>query len=154
METRNVIHFYLGCNVKILNDKRDGKLIGIFISKTVMWGENGKTITEKHFAVIEHDNQVNNFDVYDVTLLLRPLSSMTEEEKEQLAKVVEPKARKWNVSIHHTGAITIETWANHHSIMDNYSPNTFTHLLSKGFDLFGLIESGDAIDSTKELVAS
>ena len=28
-------------------------------------------------------------------------------------------------------------------------PNGWAHLLSRGFDLFGLIESGEAIDKTK-----
>ncbi len=85
-----------------------------------------------------------------IKLCLRNLSSMTDNEKEQLAKVVTPKARRWKVDIHYTGAIVIETWGDHHSILENYSPDTFVWLLSRSFDLFGLIESNLAIEKQKD----
>lgn len=88
--------------------------------------------------------------ISEIKLILRPLSSMTEEEKEQIAKLMSPKATKWLVEILVLDAIRVETWGDGmHSIAENYWPDLFLYLLSKHFDLFGLIEKQEAIDSTK-----
>jgi len=57
--------------------------------------------------------------------ILRPLSDMTDEES---------NVTKW-IKYSDTGEI-------------RYPPETFVFLLSKHFDLFGLIEAGLAIDKT------
>jgi hypothetical protein len=62
--------------------------------------------------------------------ILRPLSDMTEEEREQLNDI-ELGESSWP-----TVAIALAP--------------CFKYLLSKHFDLFGLIESGLAIDKTKK----
>lgn len=58
---------------------------------------------------------------------LRNLSDITEEEKEY----------RWN------------TFCNIREINQEVVAEEIKWLLSKGFDLFGLIESGDALDKTK-----
>jgi len=64
---------------------------------------------------------------WEVRLLLRPLSDMTRiEELQYLAQ----SKSKWGP----------------------YHPEDMRTLLSKGFDLFGLIEAGLAIDKTKQEV--
>jgi hypothetical protein len=69
--------------------------------------------------------------------ILRSLSDMTEEEKIELSALLE--------------------WPEPKTVMNNrysrYSPKIFLYLLSKHFDLFGLIEAGLAIDKTKEVAA-
>lgn len=62
----------------------------------------------------------------DITPLLRPLSDITEEEIKKL--------RSFNHYSNHTNRLT---------------PEGVRYLLSKFFDLFGLIESGLAIDKSK-----
>lgn len=68
-----------------------------------------------------------------VQLLLRPLSDIKEEECNKLDWYY-----KWSTSgekIKHK--------------VENFRPEEFIELLKMGFDLFGLIESGLAIDKTK-----
>lgn len=67
-----------------------------------------------------------------ITPLLRPLSSMTENEIEEYKSLM----RFTTDGVHQVG-IRVDTAASFH------------FLISKGFDLFSLIESGQAIDSTK-----
>lgn len=64
----------------------------------------------------------------EVKLPLRPLSDMTEEEKVEIFQVGE------------------SDWRQRHL---EFTSEQFIKLLSKGFDLFGLIEAGLAIDKTK-----
>lgn len=64
-------------------------------------------------------------------LLLRPLSSMEPEEIKESGIELD-----WN-SMDYTDIETLM-----------FTPTDFTYLLSKSFDLFNLIESGIAIDST------
>ena len=65
--------------------------------------------------------------------ILRPLSDMTEEEARE--------GEIWGVW--HDVNLMGEDWDTF-----GFSPHNFKHLLSKGFDLFGLIEAGLAIDKT------
>lgn len=59
--------------------------------------------------------------------ILRPLSDMTEDEAD-------------NIGIE---------WLSNYGSEDKFSAAQFHNLLSLHFDLFGLIEIGEAIDSTK-----
>lgn len=68
--------------------------------------------------------------------LLRPLRSMTEGEMQDLIK---------SGHIIYRGE-PIEDFA---KLWSYYHPETFAYLLSHSFDLFNLIESGEAIDKTK-----
>lgn len=72
-----------------------------------------------------------------IKLILRPLASMTEEEMKECGNMIydfsnDPGLNKWHWKDFEIGL----------------SPEQFHYLLSKGFDIFGLIESGLAIDST------
>lgn len=136
---------YLGCRVKVLNDKRDGILMGIFISRKITWAPEGRIVKEIPIAIIEHDEQINNFEIHDVALVLRPLSSMTEEDFIDCKVMSEKLVRgfgdqqKLKFKVDGFGGFTI------------YKTDAYVTqwLLSKGFDLFGLLEKGEAIDATK-----
>ena|SRR6185503_1709549 len=70
-----------------------------------------------------------------ITLILRPLNSLSKQEMEECGNLDydfsgEPELNKW-------------TWKDFNCLL---TPNQFTFLLSKHFDLFELIESGLAID--------
>lgn len=68
-----------------------------------------------------------------IKLLLRPLSDMTEEERTTVIDI--------NVQMLKQNSLTGSM---------KYDGHSCAYLLSKGFDLFGLIEAGLAIDKTKQ----
>ena len=136
-----------------LNFRSDGnnhKLLGLCPSEV----EPFKTIAlidSPGGAFIEHY-------IEDIKLLLRPLSSMTEEEGACIGEIVygKPDSVKWRIE-HRKGYVKIyrKHYSNHLCIDyasgdvdfydDNGIPGTsihateiFRHLLTKGFDVFGL----------------
>jgi hypothetical protein len=78
----------------------------------------------------------NNSSIEEQKICLRPLSDMTEEELEYILDIGEHQSRIYGVEEFIAG------WK-------AFGSETFRYLLSKHFDLFGLIESGLAIDKTK-----
>ena len=64
---------------------------------------------------------------------LRPLSDMTDEEKVEMKSLM----GRQTDSVHPVYILV-------------HSPYSFQYLLKQGFDLFGLIEAGLAVDKTKE----
>lgn len=116
-ELKDVLHFYLGCEVRrTVNDNLDyevGVLVGISKSEV----EENKTV-----AIIDTEGSVfAEWYIEETTPILRPLSSMTEDELRNL----------WEQG----GA----------------RPDEFIYLLSKSFDLFNLIPNGLAIDKNSLL---
>lgn len=99
------------------------------------------------------------YDWFEVKPILRPLSDMTEEEAVEVAKLSEWEPHFRDVKVERTqygdlvvrwdgclegGEVFNATGA------EFYCQEQFHYLLSRGFDLFNLIESGLAIDSTKQ----
>lgn len=80
-----------------------------------------------------------------VKLLLRPLSSMTEEEVIPLKRIL--------CDNHGVGTIkeiiTKDWYLCNIGVRSSQSFEITKYLLSEGFDLFGLIESGLALEATK-----
>lgn len=104
--------------------------------------QRGGTVTYALLSAAEYAS----FDAWsDLKPILRPLSDMTEEEK------TEYKA-KFNgmESTNILPEIRAGRLINFH--LNSKSPFEVAFLLSKGFDLFGLIEAGLAIDKTKIVV--
>lgn len=130
---------YLGCEF-IWNQFPDVKykMDGIYQSEV----EPDKTIVSA---------QPNRQEFYhdEIKLILRPLSSMTEEEGKEYAGLFfedyNPELTKFYNFGH---CISIRYYDAFLHLPDEYTPKQFLWLLSKGFDLFGLIEKGEAIDST------
>ena len=121
------LHLYLGCEC-ITEDKKIGRLCDIGSDYA-----NEMILLTVRYSDDSDDWDVFNDDPKDVTrikLLLRPLSDMTEEEKNESGFGTTNKhdAHKFTITTHF---------------------ETMRYLLSKGFDLFSLIESGLAIDKTK-----
>lgn len=117
-ELKDVLHFYLGCEC-IGNELWQATLAGIYPSEV----EEGKTI-----AVLLPENQ--EFYVENVKPILRSLQSMTEEE-----------AMEIDLSEIQTGLLKYPT------LQMFLTPDQFIKSLSKSFDLWNLIDSGQAIDA-------
>jgi hypothetical protein len=123
---KDVAHLYLGIEVMFDNKKWTINKIGAGL-----------------FRLIRRDEQnIGRWvECYydDAKPLLRPLSDLKEEDTKEF-----DKDRKHD-----------KLWfAWHDAILfcegfSKFTPEQFTFLLKKGFDLFGLIESGEAIDKTK-----
>lgn len=112
MELKDVIHFYIGCEVQWKHDtKSKFWLVGYDVETVRLKTQNGASI----FPI----------KTEDITIFIRPLSDMTEEEQNAY----------WFLN----------------SVRDSKEQCEATntrYLLSKHFDLFGLIESGQAINKT------
>lgn len=131
----------------------------------------GNTLVEVAFdgyetsTVRTRQGSLLNIKTDKIKLLLRPLSSMTEEEALEYLRIKYNGPNKITVKKDDTGYggfwfvfnldfIPEEKFDRRKrfimtaQIKDENDPEQFQYLLSKHFDLFGLIEKGEAIDST------
>lgn len=114
IKTEDILHLYLGFECHVHNSRQLNRVIGIH--------------TNGNVQVSHAQAAQDKFEAEYVTLILRPLSDITEEEKEDVHKI-----RDENFT-----SPTLETYG-----------RVTQYLLRKGFDVFGLIESGKAKDKTK-----
>lgn len=121
MKTREVIHHYLGaahCEYVY-----NSMVPGFMFRKTVRGVVTLATVRGYQFREIKR-----------LRLILRPLSDMTTQEYHEYVRL-------------ELNATTAAKEA--HEIQSRvFSPRTVIYMISRGFDLFGLIDSGDAIDAT------
>lgn len=146
------LHLYLGCEVEVdskrpsgnelVDDKRRGTFIG--------YADPHKISVKLAFRAGPH-GQVNTFFVKP---FLRPLSDMTEEEGREYAKHYGIKGDLPCTISEENGYVKISIGYKNHGAslfpLSDYGqkPESLRYLLSKHFDLFGLIEAGLAIDKT------
>lgn len=121
MDTKTLA-LYLGCEV--LDSRKDYKYSGKYTLEIV---RNDDTAIIRHK---EYNGVVVTFEQQFHKLILRPLSSMTEEEVVELG---------W-----HERMGWESRWEGR-GMPHVISPKEFLYFLSKGFDLFGLIERQEAI---------
>lgn len=143
MELKDVLKFYLGCEV-LLESK--------------MYGVGGKPdkIRERLVGIDENGAEGEQHILYegDFKLILRPLSSMTEEEALEFARIERPEAEKVKLkdgkvwSYHDPKDGTFYKWLTHS--LETITPKQFVWLCKKGFDLWNLIESNQAINHKTE----
>lgn len=127
-ELKDVLHFYIGC--KGWDSEAPGEEIMTIIGYSIINGN--------HLISDEH----GNFDIpiKDIKPILRPLSDMTDDEIKYVGEDL--KQGTWNApDIRSNPKLA---WSIHHM-----NPVVFVYLINQGFDLFDLIESGQAIDKTK-----
>jgi hypothetical protein len=151
MEIKDFIHLYLGCtldNGNILNAVHvDGSI---------------KTLYRGHLI-----NYWTPEEAKELKLVLRPLSSMTEEEMKELYRLVfnrpfiggnithrdigkkEERKVLWSgverLFIYRDGDVGADSDLHHFHV---HAPKVVRWQLSKHFDLFGLIDAGLAIGTT------
>jgi hypothetical protein len=118
-ELKDYLHYHIGCH-------------GISVSNPKL----DLTITPTFYAdlmLLKYD-QIN-----DLKLVLRPFDDMTEEEYSDFQNIsFSEDTKRWEYDEKAKMSIGEPT-----------EFNRFAFLLSKHFDLFGLIEAGLAIDKTK-----
>lgn len=148
METKftDVCHHHLGC------------LVYIFPSDTITNGWLAEKLVKypKLQFAIHFDVQSCNMVIKDGYLpILRPLSDITAEECQKYLSFYNDK----NKYLSHDGAMMrvlykddtgfIGDFEDDEEVSTEYNPNgRLFWMLSKHFDVFGLIESGQAIDAT------
>lgn len=127
-ELKDVLHLYLGCECKdTFND--------------VMFVLDSRNLYL--YSLSDSLNQIKP--------ILRPLSSMTEEEAVELISLYIPKDKTnligfGSVNMNQLNYKIGQSVLNKH--WDKLSAIEFQYLLSKGFDLFGLIDNGLALPPT------
>jgi hypothetical protein len=135
MENKNIkdyLRFYLGCEV--LTDNGIETLVGVGLLGS----------DAQRFRTIERFRSSTNDWSKENKIILRPLSDMSEDEALEVAE-----------NILSLNGLNLDDWSAKDIVSayveqwDRYTPEETKWLLSKGFDLFGLIESGLAIDKTK-----
>jgi hypothetical protein len=113
--------------------ERETNLYGLSPDVDLDFGKPIKTKLDAHtLSVFAHQ----------VTLILRPLSDMTGQEKKEYAGLFSGME-----SINILPEIRAGRLINY--FMNKKDPHQVVWLLSLGFDLFGLIDAGLAIDKTK-----
>lgn len=129
-ELKNYLHLYLQAGIKCQRMGEEGEAVMTGISyddtQKIWWVyfEN----EESGYAVLE-----------DVFPLLRPLDSMTEEEKKELINISSKACTEFK------GIAVYDKSATHSGYISGAET---VYLLSKHFDLFSLIENNLAIDKT------
>jgi hypothetical protein len=129
MKLKDVMHLYIGCDCLIgdLNWKPETNLQDLAPIVDPDFGKPIRTKLDCHiiqtFAHITH-------------LLLRPIESMTGRERKEYI----------NIGLESSEVISL---LSNPSASGQHCVNQFVFLLSRGFDLFSLIPSGQAIDATK-----
>jgi hypothetical protein len=125
MNIKDYLHLYLGCRVRI---EEDEVATGILIGLVERDGYNTEHPCRVKIERKGKHSLYYCFDYPEIKPILRPLSSMTEDEKKELDAIEK------NGSSYPTVAYALAP--------------CFAWLLSKHFDLFGLIDAGLAIDKT------
>lgn len=119
MKLEQYLHLYLGCDCVVAGHIQ--KLTGISYDGTQnTWWAYFDGV-ENCYALVSETNPI-----------LRQLSNMTEDEAQDLMK-----------------QSNTHTFIRNHDSHYKYTAQQLQWLLSKGFDVFGLIESGIALDKIK-----
>jgi len=140
----NYIHHYLGCGVTVLNP----------ITKE--WSKVRRLCFTDCNLIVNYSR--------DAKLILRPLSDMTENEAieyfnlHETTIIIKKEILKKGVGFQYKWKSergNLEDGFSYSGVgiafsdKNKYNSTEFVYLLSKGFDLFGLIEAGFAIDRSK-----
>lgn len=143
-DIKDYLHLYLGCECRCYS-----------LSDSNGWID--RVTPELLIQIDDEDSGING-----LCLILRPLSDMTEEEAIEICKTVVDEFRHDVIDIFEITKDRIWYidgqvwgWDGGSEIIDKYfyfhemPPEVMRILLSKGFDLFNLINEGLAIDATK-----
>ncbi len=139
-ELKDVIHFYLPCQairIKDIEKCKDDKRHLNYATKTAFnimseWEFEGKTVGP--LICFGEQRQYDQEQVSNIKLILRTLSDMTEEEYTHFEKLTH---------LHNSHICEMAD-----EVIEHGTPEIFAYAIKQGFDLFGLIESGQAIDKT------
>lgn len=147
-EIKDYLHLYLGCRV-IVEDKLMGTLEGVSTPNAGCSGDNP--------LIFFDDGEVStgDFEIETVKPILRPLSDMKKEETLAAFHMSYQDAKYQFDEFQKVDNNDFGWRARNQNGMEcfmpanSFKPDVLLYLLKQGFDLFGLIESGLAIDKTK-----
>lgn len=133
MEPNSVLHFYIGSKIKI--EKSNYYLV----HELSIHNKDEVVLTAHVLWILETRGRGVEFK-----LILRPLSSMTEKEAEDFGMMYEQGK-------YHSEVLEFDSriGASTSFIGADSAAERITRLLKAGFDLFNLIPTNQAIDSTK-----
>jgi hypothetical protein len=148
MKLQDYIKYYIGCNAITTDDKELADLVGVS--------------DDNAHLVHCRTGSYGTCDVTGVKLLLRRLEDMTEEDLKEMIimfSLIDLSNCQFEYDQYWVNAIRkgvvvdcLSIEMNGHIDMmrcspgTNPQPETFHYLLSKHFDLFGLIDAGLAVD--------
>jgi hypothetical protein len=150
---KDYLHLYLGCEMISSITGEEGFLHSVNMEFKVC--DPSKREKSAYTSVQIKDRAEVRFITPEWRLMLRPLSDITEEEAVEVTKPIVVYGDIKNYRTYRNPFMRIiVSWGESH--IEKYSPTDekcfipeqFHYLLSKHFDLFGLIESGLAIDKT------
>lgn len=146
------IHFYFGCDVQTTARKEAslGQKMGYKTGKMIDMDIRCKQ------SAIEVDGVPIDFDWTEIKPILRPITDITKDELRLIAKLTAPTE---DIS----GKYLDDAFTQMQNLFIKHGINAFSFdelssmqifevtalFLKQGFDLFGLIEAGLAIDKTK-----
>lgn len=141
---KEIIHLYLGCEVLCNYNGKGFKAKGIL---------SGKTISEQWEVIHDKLTFIYKYNLKNIKPILRRLDSMTEAEKIfilcshlkdgwQPGTVLEDSDTDWAMRCTHLEYGQKTCYVS----KERFPAWLFNYLLKQGFDLFGLIDSGQAID--------
>lgn len=139
-QLKDVLHLYIGCESKVTG----GEFYDDGLGKIVVIDHEEHLITVSDRTIYDRTKYCVEADISDITPILRPLSDMTEDEVNYVYLFIHNQklTYKWQNAIMH-----LSDGIRNGGI--GFTPELTIYLLSRSFDLFGLIESGQAIDKTK-----
>lgn len=174
MELKDVIHFYLGCEIET---SVQGQYVHPYgcVKLTALTPENLSLIL---YALNKKEKDIaggfSDSDNIYCKLKLRPLSSMTEEEAISIYtierdRILHPLSEDFDISVREHGVIitrldllNVRLMVGHYGqvykVIEEGKPTIepannqtliFAYLLKQGFDLFQLIDTNQAIDQNK-----
>lgn len=143
MQLKDIIHFYYGCRASF--DNKQGTINGIY-----HLASNKRPQVRFVYNTGTYNRWVDVW-VSDIKLLLRPLSSMTEEEAKDFILITHAvnreqiryaEARKNQLEFRIDDTYGEIQWSQLSSL-------EFVYLIQSGYDMFQFISRGLAIDITK-----
>lgn len=155
MKLEDYLHLYLGCDVMLTEPDSapfEVKLTGVINERTDDEERLRIQVFESDGPEAYEGRGIIWCDDEEVELILRPLSDMTKEEAKEIAAVYTGYTINW---VHIKDGQIIFNYYEGDEVQENvfdigYSnPEGFLYMLSRGFDLFGLIDAGLAIDKAK-----
>lgn len=131
LELKDYLHFYLGCEIQF-PDKSVSKLSAVCNTHNGMW-----------ISAIDYSLPLDGgwwHPVSAIKPILRPLSDMTEEEAKECYFLIH------NCKATDSPFDTLQYIIS--ALEDETSSKVWLWAIKKGFDVFGLIEAGLAINKT------
>ncbi len=139
-ELKDVLHLYLGCEVqtKIRRETSKGQPMRKLKGRLCDFDLLVPNCVGIHLEDEKYDTDTTSLPISDIKPILRPLSDMTDKEIKDIQKLT---------LLSYNGCHT-DSWVKTNTKYWLYEAQRTKYLLKQGFDLFGLIESGQAIDKT------